>query len=410
MPKNFSTVDPNTVLQIPPAPELERHYRGRNVLVTGGAGMIGGALTATLLANGAKVTTVVRHHGPWWFTGPGRLPAEYFGVTQLRLRPDGSEESHQVRIVRGDLADPHFVEHVVEGMDLVFQCAGVPGGSFRVEHDPLPMLAMAPVYHNVLKSSIDEHRKRGRLKYVLLSNASVYPDTASDVPIVEEDAPLAWSRSEAAENPSALQIGALANPAAILKREAELHAALAAQYAGLPVLVIRGGPTYGVGDWVDAAYGHVIPMLGARIMMAAQGGSLSVKNADVRRQFTFNSALAATMAWLGANWHWKDGGPINVAESTVLTVADVAKELCRALGRPDVKLDLSMTAPGSPALNRILDLSVMRTVVPEQHRPEASILDGPFTMRMALFAQWVQMASRIRTYHPLPHHKHGRRV
>lgn len=76
--------------------------RGRHVLVTGGTGFVGSHLVERLLLNGYDVTCLVRD------------------LRQLRWL-----EGMEVRLTQGDCTQPESLAAAVQGVSLVFHCAGL---------------------------------------------------------------------------------------------------------------------------------------------------------------------------------------------------------------------------------------------------------------------------------------------
>jgi nucleoside-diphosphate-sugar epimerase len=83
------------------------YYNGRKVLITGGLGFIGSALAHRLLDLGARVTLIdslIPQYG-------GNL----FNIADIRER---------VCVNISDVRDPHAMQHLLEGQDLLFNLAG----------------------------------------------------------------------------------------------------------------------------------------------------------------------------------------------------------------------------------------------------------------------------------------------
>lgn len=85
-------------------------WAGRQVLVTGAGGFIGSHLAAELVRQGAEVTALLHYHA-----GPG--------LGNLELFP--RETVAPMKVVQGDVRDPHFMVRLVEGKEVLFHLAAL---------------------------------------------------------------------------------------------------------------------------------------------------------------------------------------------------------------------------------------------------------------------------------------------
>src|SRR5436190_87861 len=89
---------------------MSHELKGRSVLVTGAGGFIGSHLTEALVTAGARVRALVHYNSRNDWGGLERV--------------DASIRS-EVEVVAGDIRDPFFVSHLVEGVEIVFHLAAL---------------------------------------------------------------------------------------------------------------------------------------------------------------------------------------------------------------------------------------------------------------------------------------------
>ena len=139
-------------------------YKGKNVLVTGADGFIGSHLTEMLVREGAQVTALSLYNS---FNNWGWL--------------EDVDLSENIKVVCGDIRDPHFCRSIVQGMDTVFHLAALIA---------IPYSYVAPdsyVSTNVQGSLnlVQAARDLGVKRFIQTSTSEVY-GTARYVPINEE--------------------------------------------------------------------------------------------------------------------------------------------------------------------------------------------------------------------------------
>ncbi|HMZ53356.1 MAG: NAD-dependent 4,6-dehydratase LegB [Azonexus sp.] len=140
------------------------YYAGKNVLVTGADGFIGSHLTEMLVRAGAEVTALSQYNS---FNNWGWL--------------EDVDLSRNVKVVCGDIRDPHFCRTIVQGSDTVFHLAALIA---------IPFSYVAPdsyVSTNIQGSLnlVQAARDLGVRRFIQTSTSEVY-GTAQYVPINEE--------------------------------------------------------------------------------------------------------------------------------------------------------------------------------------------------------------------------------
>lgn len=84
--------------------------QGKNVLVTGAGGFIGSHLTEALVEAGSQVRALVHYNSRNDWAQLQHLPPEVVGAIDIRS---------------GDIRDPFYVNHIVEGIDVVIHLAAL---------------------------------------------------------------------------------------------------------------------------------------------------------------------------------------------------------------------------------------------------------------------------------------------
>src|SRR3989338_4580064 len=92
--------------------EGSEFYKGKNVLVTGGAGFVGTNLILKLLEKGANIRATVHKKPP-----------------QLKDK--------RIKFIKADLTRKSDCKKAVKGIDYVFMCAANTSGAAVIEKTPL---------------------------------------------------------------------------------------------------------------------------------------------------------------------------------------------------------------------------------------------------------------------------------
>ena len=130
---------------------LRDHYAGRRVLVTGGASFIGSHVVELLVAAGAIVRVTDD-------LSSGRLG--HLDAVRSEIAFD-----------RGDLRDPDFARHAIDGARTVFHLAAAHGGRGYIDTHPVECLNNIALDHTVFSAAA----LAGVEKVVFASSACIYP-------------------------------------------------------------------------------------------------------------------------------------------------------------------------------------------------------------------------------------------
>jgi UDP-glucose 4-epimerase len=263
------------------------------VLITGGAGFIGGHLARTLRARGDEVVVLDD-----FSTGQASNLVDLIGTPGFTL-------------VTGSVCDQELLDGLVEGCDIIFHLAAAVGVQLVVED------ALGTIETNVMGTGcvLQAAAKHG-VKVMLASTSEVYGKCAK-LPASEDDDVL---------------IGASKNSRwsyAASKMVDEFLALAYHRQKGLPVVVFRLFNT--VGPRQSGRYGMVIP----RFVAAALAGEALPVHGDGGQSRSFlhvHDAIAGILAL--ADCPEAVGQVFNVGGSDEVTMGQVAELVLAEVGRP----------------------------------------------------------------------------
>lgn len=264
----------------------ERSFGGRRILVTGGAGFVGGAVVKRLVEAGAKVTVLDD-----LFTGQAEtIPAA-------------------AQLITGSVTDEKLVNELVAANSLVFHMAARNIiASTKNPRDDFATNIGGTL--NVLMAAREAHTER----VVYTSSTSVYGNPRS-IPINEDDGVVPLS------------------PYAVSKLGGEHYCLAFYESYGLPVAVVRYSNIYGPGQRPDNPYCGVV----SKFLTSAFAGEPLMIHGDglQTRDFTYiDDAVEATL--LSAIHPRAEGEFFNVGTGIETSIADLARMVGQAAGREAV--------------------------------------------------------------------------
>jgi len=197
------------------------NYEGKNVVVTGGTGMIGRFLVEKLVSKGARVLVISMDEGK-------NLPPS-------------------VRHLKVDLTDINKCLDVCEGADYVFHLAGIKGSPKMAKEQPASFMIPTIMFNtNMLEAA----RRKNVKRFMYTSSVGVYSPSAL---LSEDDV---WKTFPSDND----------KYAGWAKRMGELQAeAYKVQYGIDTYRIVRPTNIYGPNDNFDPANAMVIPSLIARV-------------------------------------------------------------------------------------------------------------------------------------------------
>ena len=259
-------------------------FAGRRVLVTGGAGFVGGAVARRLAEAGAEVTVL-----------------DDLSTGRDEHAPAG------VAFVPGSVTDRELVRDVVAGHPFVFHLAA--RGIVASTRNPLDdFQTNIGGTLNVLLAA----RETGVERVVYASSSSIYGNPRT-IPINEEDglAPL--------------------TPYAVSKLSGEHYCLAFYESYGVPASVVRYSNVYGPGQRPDNPYAGVV----TKFLTSLRAGLPMQVHGDGQqsRDFTFiDDAVDATL--LAGSHPRAEGEAFNVGTGIETSVLELARAAAGALGVP----------------------------------------------------------------------------
>ena len=271
-------------------------YSDKNILVTGGTGMIGSHLVELLLEKNANVRIVAHKR---------EIPPEL--------------EDRGLDVVSGDLTEKKFVEESVKGMDYVFHLAAYTGGLGRTSTHPASTLTPNLIMDgNVLECAKNE----GIERFLYASCTCVYPN--DEKTLEEEDA---WKG-----NPPEIHASYSWS-----KRMGERQAIAYHKEYGMNIAIVRPSNSYGPRDSDDLETAHA---LGSLIMKAINKMDPFVIWGDGNPVREYIYARDAAKGMLLAMENYCVGDPINLASGEFVSISELARKILKITNMsPKIKFD-----------------------------------------------------------------------
>ncbi len=297
-----------------------KSFKNKNVLVTGGTGLIGRQVVSILCDAGANVRI----------------------VSLDKVNVDSRAE-HVFR----DLTDFNLCKDLIKGMDFVFHLAGVKGSIQVTKAKPasffIPLLMMNT---NVLEAS-----RLNRVKRVVYTS-SIGAYASAEV----------FKETENLDGPPMDMFPGWA------KRMAELQIkAYKTQYGLENFSVVRPCNVYGPGDNFDPDNAMVIPTLMYRIYQK-QDPVVVWGDGSAIRDFAFSKDIAE--GTILALYHGTKSGFVNLGSGRGYSIKELVETLHSFL---EFNHEFDTTKPsGFP--RRIMDISLAREVI--DYNPTTSLAEG----------------------------------
>ncbi len=295
-------------------------WKGKKILVTGGAGFIGSYLVELLVGRRADVHVVDNLER-------GRLDS-------LQSCWD------EITFIQGDLRDPAICREVTANQDVVMNLAAkVTGIEYNRYHHGDMFTSNILINTNVLEAA----RLNGVERYLTVSTACIYPHDAK-VPTPESEG------GRGTPEPTNEGYG-------WAKRMAEQQAVYYAREYGMDIAIARPFNAYGPRDYFDRATSHVVPAL-IRKVLEEDDPVVVWGSGNQTRAFVHALDVARGMMLLTEKYPQAD--PVNIGHDQESSIRQLVAVILRLTGRQaNVVFDTSRP-DGYP--RRAADIAKLRTV------------------------------------------------
>jgi GDP-L-fucose synthase len=297
-------------------------FTGKQVLVTGGTGLIGRPLVEMLLQEGAKARVVS-------LDDPARAPA---GVEFRRV----------------DLREFSQCMAAADGCEIVFQLAGVKGSPAMTAKQPASFFVPTITFNT---NMMEAARRQGVKRYLFTSSVGVY----APAEVFREDD--VWKTFPSPND----------RFAGWAKRMGELQAeAYRIEYGWDKISIVRPANVYGPYDNFDPRNAMVIPSL---IHRAVSGENPLVVWGDgsAIRDFIHARDVARGMLLVVEKGYTQ---PVNLGSGTGISIREIAETLADLM--PGLKIEWDTTKPSGDA-KRLMDTARAEAI---GFSPRVGLRDG----------------------------------
>lgn len=261
---------------------------GMKILVTGGAGFIGGHLVEALVAQGHSVRVLDNFRS-------GR-------------RSNLAGVRGEVEVLRGDCADPTMARRAARGVEAVYHQAAIPSVARSVDDPALSHRANATATLAMLVAA----RDAGARRFIYASSSSVYGDSER-LPKRESFVPQPLS------------------PYAVGKLMGEHYLRVFASLYGMETLSLRYFNIFGPRQDASSSYSGVISLFASALL--ARKVPVIYGDGRQSRDFTYvDNVVQANLRALAAPG--LEGQVVNVATGKRTELLGLLRLLAKEIGRP----------------------------------------------------------------------------
>lgn len=267
-------------------------FKNKNILVTGGAGLIGSFMVDSLCRHGAHVTVI------------DNLSRGRIGYLENTLK--------QIKLIEADLLEASKVAEAFQGMDFVFHLASKVLGVGYSAFNQFEMLH----YNDQITQAVLTYLDPKTLKHLLITSSScVYDDRFPECiePIKEFT-----GKPEAANEGYGWA-----------KRFLEIKSAIWAEEHDIPLTIVRPFNIYGERYTWSGRYSQAIPMLVKKVL---EDEKIEIwGSGNQRRNYIHASDCAQMMLDLVALGEKKL--IINLGVQSTISLKELVEKMCRLYGR-----------------------------------------------------------------------------
>jgi len=307
-------------------------WKGKKVLVTGGAGFIGSHLVEDLLRHDARVRVV------------GRSEREKLENLKTCLK--------DIEYLQGDLRNPKFSEKSCKAMDIVIHLAAkVSGIGYNKSHPGEMFTENIIINTNIIEGA----RLAGVERYLCVSSVCIYSRICT-IPTPESEG--------FKDQPEETNIGY-----GWAKRVAEIQARLYAAEYGMKIAIVRPANAYGPRDNFNPETSHVIPALIKRVM-DREDPLVVWGDGEQTRTFLYVTDFVSGLMEITEKYPKAD--PLNIGTEEEIRIKDLISLIMKISGRsPRIVFDTSKPC-GQPRRN--IDISKAKELI--GYRPKVSLEEG----------------------------------
>ncbi len=301
-----------------PTSDIEKvmDFRGKKVLVAGGAGFVGTNLATRLACEGARLRLTI-HEKP--------LQVPFSDAEVLRL----------------DLRRPEDCAQAVDGMDFVFICAAHTSGAAVIRATPLVHITPNVLINTLLLEAAYQARVS---KVCFISSGAAYPPTGTR-PVTEAEM--------FDGDPDDVYF-----PAGWMKRYAEILCRTYAEKIAspMPTVVVRPSNIFGPHDKFDFAVSHVTAALLRRVVERQSPIEVWGTGRDVRDVIYIDDFIDGMLAAFATDLpHFA----VNICAGKGHTVQQILETLLKVDGYANADIRFDPSRPSTIPV-RLMDNSLAR--------------------------------------------------
>lgn len=308
-------------------------WTNRKAVVTGADGFIGSHLAEALVGRGAEVTALALYNS-------------YDSLGWLDELPRTVRQS--MRVVRGDIRDPHQMIALCKGQEVVFHLAALISIPYSYEAPSSYVQTNVQGTVNVLNGALGA----GVSRFIQTSTSETY-GTAQSTPITE-DHPLQGQ-----------------SPYSASKIGADMMAESFARSYQLPVTILRPFNTYGPRQSERAVISTVI-----RQVLDKNCESLNLGDLRPARDFNYASDTVEAFIKVAEMDDWQPGSIFNIGTGRMVTIGETVEMIKEITGctKPVLKEQQRIRPETSEVMSLMADASKLRGAT--GWAPSVSLEDG----------------------------------
>lgn len=319
----------------------------KTVLVTGADGFIGSHLTGLLLQTGCKVRAL-----------------SYYNSFNFRGWLEEIPSNPNLEIVSGDVRDPHFVKHIMNGVDIVFHLAALIAIPYSYHAPDSYIDTNVKGTLNICQAA----RELGGIRVIVTSTSEVY-GTAIYVPIDEK-------------HPKQPQ-----SPYSASKTGADAIALSFYNAFSLPVTIARPFNTYGPRQSARAIIPTIITQIAA--------GERKIRLGDLRPTRDLNYVTDTAAGFLAiAGCDDTIGKEVNISTNSEISMGGVfglIKEIMNCRDAEAVTDDIRLRPANSEVFRLCGDNTLLRELT--GYLPETDLRKG-----LEMTCEWFARPENLAKY------------